>query len=399
MKRVCMVRNSYYPRVPPNRRNAETLVSYGYEVDVICLKEKGEKSKDRVAGVGVYRLPIEHHRGGILRYLFEYFSCFLLDFWKLTWLFLKRRYQVVEVSGIPDFMVFTAVIPRLLGASVFLNFLDHTADFFQEKYMLGSGHVAVRFLRWVEKTSACWADHVFTTQNVTRDLLESRGVPAAKMSVIPNVPDEKFASHRSSLNSDNDYFRLVTHGSLLEIYGIQTLLRAVPLLIEEIPQLKVEIVGDGEYRPELERIAQSLGIQNRVDFTGLLPQSEVPEHITRAHIGVVTVKCKFPALSNKLFEYLAMGKPTVVTSISANKAHFDGKSVMFFEPENEHDLARCVLDLFKNPEKRTELAASGSAAYQKYRWQVIKHDYLKVFDNLIKEKCIVRSSISKTIHS
>jgi glycosyltransferase involved in cell wall biosynthesis len=376
----------------PTRRNAETLVAQGYEVDVICLKRKGQKSKEKIDGVGVYRLPIEHHRGGILRYLYEYFGFFNLAFWKLTWLSLRRRYQVIEVSGIPDFLVFTGLIPKLMGASVILNFLDHTADYFQEKYMLSSRHVAVRFLRWVEKTSACWADYVFITQNVTRDLLANRGVSAAKMSVIPNVPDEEFRNHCSSLNSDNGYFRLITHGTLLEIYGIQTLLRAVPLLIEEIPQLKVEILGDGEYRPELERITQSLGIQEYVDFTGLLPQEEVPGHITQSHIGIVAVKCKFPALSNKLFEYLAMEKPAVVTSISANKAHFSDNAVMFFEPDDERDLARCVLELFKNPEKRAALAASGSAAYQKYRWSAIKYDYLKVFDSLIKGKGIARSN-------
>jgi glycosyltransferase involved in cell wall biosynthesis len=306
--------------------------------------------------------------------------------WKLTWLYLRKRYKVVEVSCVPEFMIFIAIVPRLLGAMVILNFLDHTADYFKEKYSVSFKHIVVRLLLFLERTSARWADHVLCTQSVTRDLLVSRGVPKSKITVIVNVPDEAMFNRDASISNriDDGKFRLLTHGSLLEIYGIQTLINAVPLLIKEIPQLNVRVIGDGEYRPYLEQLARSLEITEYIDFPGIVPQVEIPKHITQADIGVVTVHCEFPALSNKLFEYLAMGIPAVVTSISANKAYFDDNSVMFFEPDNEHELTRCILELYRNPEKRTALAAAGSATYQKYRWSIIKYDYLRVYDKLIK---------------
>jgi glycosyltransferase involved in cell wall biosynthesis len=55
---------------------------------------------------------------------------------------------------------------------------------------------------------------------------------------------------------------------------------------------------------------------------------------------------------------------------------------MFYEPGDEHDLARCVLELYKDPEKRATLAASGIAAYEKYRWKTMKNEYVKIFDRL-----------------
>jgi len=387
MKRVCIVRNRYYSFLIPNRRNIETLVSYGYEVDVVCLKKKGEKSEDIIGGVRVYRLPVEHHRGGILRYAFEYFSFFFLAFWKLAWLSLRRRYQVVEVSGIPDFLVFTAIIPKLLGATVIFYLLDHTPEVFMEHFMVSSDHAVIKLLRLVERTSARWADYCVGTQIINRQILESHGVPSSKISVILNVPDDNAFKHRPSPSNDDGIFRLITHGTLLERYGVQTLIRAVPLLIKEIPHLKVKVVGDGEYRPQLEQLAQFLDVTKYVDFTGLVPQVEIPTYIAEAHIGVVTILTKTnPMLPNKLFEYLAMGKPAVSASIPAIKAYFDYNSVMYYEPDDEHDLACCILELYRNPEKRAALAASGSAAYQKYHWSEMKYEYLNVFNKLTKEE-------------
>ena len=98
-------------------------------------------------------------------------------------------------------------------------------------------------------------------------------------------------------------------------------------------------------------------------------------------------------------EYMAMGKPAVVTSIPAIKAYYDSNSVMYYEPDDEHDLARCVLELFRNPEKRAKLAAAGSASYQQYRWSVIKYEYLRVYDKLTGEKSSALSRENQNVNS
>jgi glycosyltransferase involved in cell wall biosynthesis len=369
----------------PNRRNAETLMANGYEVDVLSLRKKGEKSREVIQGVRVYRLPLEHKRRSLLRYAFEYSAFFFLAFWTLTWLSLRRRYKVIEVSGMPDFLVFTAVIPKLMGAKVIFYLLDHTPEVFDEKYKLGPRHVVIRLLRMTEKVCAGWVDHVIVVNTLCKKLIEDIGIPGSKLSILLNVPDEDFCYHQPASSNDNGTFRLITHGSLLERYGVQTLIKALPELIDEIPHVKVKVVGDGEYRPQLEELARSLGVTKYIDFTGWIPQVEVPAYIAGADIGIVTITAdKNPMLPNKLFDYLDIGKPTVTTAIPAIKAYFDDNSVMYYEPGNEHDLARCILELYRNPEKRAALAASGASAYQKYRWDVTKSDYLKVFDELIK---------------
>jgi glycosyltransferase involved in cell wall biosynthesis len=380
MKRICIVRHNYYPEEAHVRRDAETLLRHGYEVDIVCLRKEGQGSHEAIRGVNVYRIPIEHHRKGILRYIFEYSAFFLLSSWRLSWLSLRRRYQVVEVVSMPEFLIFATLFPKLLGAKVVLYVYDHTPETFSDNFDVGPNHVAVRLLRAVSRVSLGLADHVIAAEFRSQEIIESRGVSSSKVSLVLNVPDEDVFGCRSFCSNSQGRFCLITHGSLLERYGVQTLIRAVPLLTGNIPELEVKVVGDGEYRPKLEYLAQSLGVRDYVDFTGLVPFEEMPSLIARADVGIVPTIV--PMLPNKLFEYLASGKPAVVASSPSIEACFDDGSVMLYEPDDEQDLARCILELYRNPDKRADLAVSGSAIYQKYRWATMKYEYLKVFDQL-----------------
>jgi glycosyltransferase involved in cell wall biosynthesis len=94
-------------------------------------------------------------------------------------------------------------------------------------------------------------------------------------------------------------------------------------------------------------------------------------------------------MPTKLFEYIAMGKPVIATDFPSMRVYFDDEAVRYYVPGDENDLASGVLDLYSNPEKRAKIAASASIVYQKLRWDVMKYEYLKVFDQLTKAKCRV----------
>jgi glycosyltransferase involved in cell wall biosynthesis len=383
MSRVCIVRHNYYPEEAHVRRDAETLVRHGFDVDVICLRKKGQNGRERVGAVNVYRLPVQHRRKGAARYIFEYSAFLLMASWTLGWLSLGRRYEVVEVVSMPEVLIFAALSPKLLGAKVVLYVFDHTPETFGETFKFGLDHPVIRLLRLVSSVCLRLADHVITAELLSQKIVESRGVPSSKVSVILNVPDENVFFNKTSSANNGNGFCLITHGSLLEKYGVQTLIKAIPLLIKDVPELKVMVVGDGEYRQKLQELAQTLGVSDYVHFTGLVQFEEVAGLIGQAHIGVVSILTEAnPMLPNKLFEYLALGKPTVVARSPCVEAYFDEKSVMFYEPANEYDLGRCILELYRNPRKRAMLAASGSAVYQEYRWSKMKYKYLKVYDQL-----------------
>ena len=384
MAKVCIVRLTYYPWQRNVRRNAEALVSQGYEVDVICLRKKGEKKREIMNGVNLYRLPLEHYRGRVLRYLFEYSVFFLQVSLKLGWLSLKKRYDVVEVHTMPDFLVFTTLFPRLLGAKVMLYMFEDMPRLFTSTFKVGPNHIGARILRLLERASAGYAHRVVVADGIPYKLvLESHGVASEKIAVVLNVPDEEVFNIKSvPAPQDGDRFRLIVVSHVLRRHGVQTLIKAVPLLLKDIPQLKVDVVGESEYKPELEKLSHDLGVEEYVDFIGYVPHESVPALIAQADVGVAPM-IDDVGLPNKLYEYFALGKPSVASALPSLVATFNSDCVLYFQPGDERDLADRIVELYHSPEKRASLATNGQVFYQRCQWQIMKYEYLKLYEELL----------------
>lgn len=383
MKRVCIIRRKHYPWQKNMRRNAETLVAHGYHVDVICLALKGEKKFEVVNGVNVHRMGLSHHRGSVPWYLIEYTSFFVLAAAKLARLSLRKRYDVVEVHTMPDYLVFITFFAKLTGSKILLYMFENMPGLFMSTYKKGPNHIGSRVLRLIERLSAGYAHHVIVADGLPyKKVLVEHGVPADKVTVVLNVPDDAIFDLESHPNiKDGEDFRLFVVSTLIKRYGIQVLIKAVPLLIDHIPELKVEIVGDGEYRKDLERLAREFRVEKYISFTGLVRHDDVPAHVSRADIAVAPM-IDDVGHPNKIFEYFAMAKPTVASALPSLLATFDSDSVLYYRPGDEEDLARAVLDLYRDPERRASLAKNGHIYYEANRWKNMKHTYLRVYEEL-----------------
>jgi len=384
MKKICCVAHHHYDAHPHMRRDLETLVENGYSVDVVCLRQKGKKYRDTINGVNVYRIPVRHKRGGIIRYVIEYVIAFILFSITVSFLHLQKRYSAIEVDNMPDFLVFTALIPKIFGAMVILYIFDNVPEYFAFKHGIDQKHPVTRAWRFIESISASFSDHVIVTQSAAKETLQRHGVPGLKITVVLNTPKEGmfYPIEVRDSTDNNERFVIMTHGVILHSYGNQTIIQAIPILMDRIPELEVRIVGSGEYLDELKRLTQNLRVEDYVVFPGRVSHSEIPGMISKAAIGVVP-KLVDLMLPVKLMEYVAMGKPVVASAQSTIKAYFDDNSMMFFEPGNEKDLARCVLEIYSNPSKGRSMAYYATKQFEKYRWDVVKYDYLGIYEKLL----------------
>jgi glycosyltransferase involved in cell wall biosynthesis len=213
--------------------------------------------------------------------------------------------------------------------------------------------------------------------------VEGYSIPSTKITVVLNVPDDAvFNLEPASVANNGDHFQIVVVSSILKRYGIQTLIKAVPLLIKDIPEVKIDIIGSGEYRPDLEQVARDLGVEAYLNFTGYIPYENVPPHITRAHVCVAPMIDDVGA-PNKIFEYFALGKATVASNLPGIIALFDDSCVSYFQPDNEEELAAQILKLYHSPEKRAVLGCAAQALYRRYHWPLMKHEYLGVYKQLM----------------
>ena len=140
MSRICIIRHYYYPEDPRSRREAEALADAGHEVDILTLRHPDEPAREVINGVNVRRLPVEHYRGSLPKYAYEYGAFFFLAFLVLTARLFRRRYDVVQVNSLPDFLVFAAVAYKLAGVPVVIDMHECTPELFCTKYGASQSH-------------------------------------------------------------------------------------------------------------------------------------------------------------------------------------------------------------------------------------------------------------------
>jgi glycosyltransferase involved in cell wall biosynthesis len=273
MRRVCLVRQKIYPEQRNLRRSAETLVKEGYDVDVICIGTGSQSRRDTINGVNVHRIFYLYHRDSVLWYAFDYISFFILASLTLAWLSIKKRYDVIEVHTMPDFLVFVTLFPKLLGSKVILYMFENTTQLFTAGFGVSRKHIAARLITFIASISAHYADRVIVSDGpLHKKEVESYGIPGEKITLVLNVPDDSVFQFKSdSFTRNGSHFHLMVISSILKRYGIQTLIKSVPLLARDIPEVKAHIVGSGDYQPYLEQLTHDMGIEQYVEFTGLIP--------------------------------------------------------------------------------------------------------------------------------
>lgn len=386
-KQIAVITHSPYPMEPRARRMAEALAAAGHAVDVFALRYPGEKPQEAVGGVMVYRLPVTRHQGGgALTYLAEYFEFFVLAAWRLLRRHLRRRYALVQVYNPPDILAFCTLPLRLLsGTRVVLDVRDMAPELFMSRFNLHPAHPVTRLLRANERWACAFADAVTVCTTHQFDVMAGRGIPRSRMHIIMNCPDETIFD-RPVQARKREGFTVLYHGGVLLRYGLDVLIRAVPTMAAEIPDLRVEIYGMGDYLPQAQRLASDLGLTGVVRFHPRLPLESMPEILRAADVGVAPVRRDVftdTILPTKLIEYAYMEVPAVAARTSTISEYFADDMAAFFESGDPEDLARQVVYLYRHPDAAMAMAARARRFTEAHNWQHDRAAYLALVSHLI----------------
>ena len=388
MRRICIVRQGYFPGDVRVRKEALALASHGYEVDVICLKEKGEKGMEVHQGINVYRIPIWRERKDVGSYARQYGMFFCLATILICALHFKKRYGFVQVNTMPDFLVFCTLLPKLCGAKVTLDLHEPTPELFatifgEERKTL------LRLVRLAEKLSIRYADRAITVSDEMKENYVRRGSPRSKIDVVLNVPNLEFDRRlcEGELERSDKKLMIVCHGTMLERYGQDTALKAVKIAKEKIPEIELNILGSGHYEGILKKLASELNLGEHARFLGFIPFLDVVKMVGRCDMGIVPVrKNAYSDLvhTNKMFELISMKRPVIISRTKAVENFFgsDGVCLKYFESGNEEDLARCIVELGQNPEKGRQMAENAYARFEAVRWERVQEEYCSIYDKL-----------------
>ena len=375
---AAMIVHAYYEEDSRVRREAESLVAGGRPVDVFALRRPGDEPTGVVDGVHVHRLDVQRHQGaGLGVYLREYLAFAARAGWAVTRAHRRRRYAVVQVHSLPDFLVVAALPLRLAGVPVILDLHEAMPEFFRMRFPKASNPLFHRLLLLQERLSIALANDVITVNDALAARLVELGVRPDRVTVLLNSPSlARFdpSGHAARPFIADGVLRLVYTGALTPTYEVPVVVDAIRRLRALRPELAIvfDVYGRGDSEPALREQIERMGLGDVVRLHGRIPVEDVPAAVAAADIGLApTRRDPFTdfSLSTKIFEYAAMGKPVVASALPMVERTFPAGSVRGYEPGDAEALAIAILALVDDPAAREASVAATLEQVRERSWE------------------------------
>lgn len=339
---------------------------------------------DTVEGVTVHRLwsyqPQAENPGMGKR--MAYYLIFGLH--AMAWLLWHRNeYDVVVTTTPPISTGAAGLLAKILGKPWIVDVRDLWIDASISLGYLDEGSVIERISRQFQKTVLHAADRIsITTPSLGESLQETYGSSLAeKMIEIPNgVDTDRFQptydrdavptsgdspatpQQAPSVDTKMDGGRptIIYTGNLGSSQTLDCFVEAMDHLSHDSAVLR--LVGSGDVESQLREQAADLGVQDSVDFEGLVPREEVPSLLTEATIGIAPIRDTEEmayAMPTKLYEYMASGLPTVVTGRGEIEQFVEQSGGGVHTDTDPESIAATLDELLSDRELRHRLGLNG----------------------------------------
>ncbi len=256
-------------------RYAKTLVERGDTVDVIALQRDSAVRFEVLQGVNVYRVQSrERNERGLLDYLVRLARFMLVSAFTLTRKHLSKPYDIIHVHSVPDFLVFAALIPKLLGAKIILDIHDILPEFFASKFGTSKHSFKFKLLLWAEYLSVYLSDHVIIANDLWHERVATRTNSTGRCTTVINYPDPELFQNRTKAAPVGSRFRVTYPGTLNTHQGLDIALQAIAVLKDEDPDIELHIYGEGPAKASLIDLSANSNYRMRSTFTTSCPVTE-----------------------------------------------------------------------------------------------------------------------------
>jgi glycosyltransferase involved in cell wall biosynthesis len=179
--------------------------------------------------------------------------------------------------------------------------------------------------------------------------------------------EDKIILHHLGLDLENFMFNknresnvLLSVGWFTKAKGFEYAIRALPLILEKFPNVTLRIIGDGEDKNRLVKLAKEQGVQNSVCFLGWLPFEKVRAEMEKAALLIHPSSGLGDAVPTVIKEAIALGLPVVGSNIAGIPELLgNGKYGVLIPPANSSALANSIISLLENKDARDNFSVSG----------------------------------------
>jgi glycosyltransferase involved in cell wall biosynthesis len=406
--RILMFVENYFPADPRVRNESDVLVSAGYEVIVVGLRQPGEARSERVNGVQVYRIPklvlfkktprskstllqkIWLKSKAVLGYVGEYVYFTMACFFMSLYVAYRHGFDVIHSHNPPDSIFLVAAPYKLFGKKFVFDHHDLCPELYQSRYGAKKDFFS-RGLQLAEKCSLKLANVTIATNESYKTTHVRRGGRRPETVFVvrngPNPRRMKIEKPSERLVQMNKTI-LCYIGSLNPQDGVDYLLRSIHHLVYVLRRedFYCVIMGSGDSLEGLRALAIELKLERFVELTGYIPEKDLLANLSAADM------CVDPDPSSplndvstwiKIMEYMAYGK--AIVSYDLKETRFSAQdAALYVEPNDEAKFAEAIVTLMDRPVLRKKMGEYGRARVeQELQWSVVGNNLLAAYKHLL----------------
>lgn len=382
---------------PPDLRvekEALTLVASGHNVVLFCLSYDKDFYEEQYKGI-----TIAHYRSGKFEYKLSALA-YTVPFYH--WMMKSKiadfiqRYQP-QVIHVHDMVVAGAVLPlvRDLGLKSVLDLHENRPEIMKEYRHIRKfpGRYLINLKVWSiwQNRLASMADSVVVVTNQAKQILAAdTGKSQDSIFVVPNTPTLEFANHPLDDNlvkRMEGTFNMLYVGDTSERRGTADMIRVVAMLKDQIPEIRLWVVGKSSFDRHLRTLVEELNVSGFVHFEGWQPERLFPSYIHGAHICLSPLKRNLhhdTTFANKVFQYMALGRPVLVSDCPAQAELIDKENAgLVFAAGDTNDFADKVRIFYSDPDFAKRTGENGRHAVErKWNWEQTSRNLVDMYAQL-----------------
>ena len=283
------------------------------------------------------------------------------------WLLISKKFDVVLIRpGLQG--IISALVKRfsfLFGTS-FSLLIEAFGDWIEVPLVSTNKWLRWlyrRFLEVISRFSLTSAD-MLRAESVSTMNKMRKFAPLKPYSTFPRVHLELFLDlNVKPTTKDSNTFTVLYVGELIKLKGVSHLLSAFQRVYREYSQVRLTIIGDGECRTGLGRMAEEMDIADCVEFTGFLKPEKVKEHMLKSDVLVLPSVTE--GLPRVIIEAMAVGLPIIATDVGSVKELVkDGENGFLVQPMDIDALMKTIQNLTGNRERAKKMGLNSQRLIQ-----------------------------------
>ena len=371
---------------PPDgrvEREARSLIGDGHNVFLMARRGPGQPAEEIIDGVHVIRVPLPFQRKKAIADFIYFFLQRYFILFHILWACRKHRIDALHVHDL-CYAPATTLAGKILRLPVVFDMHEHYTAMLRMSFeakvyrkFKPFAFILLSLLRIEERIACRWARKVIVVADEHIARIESLGVGRDNIVVVTNTEDvdyfRAFAIDESLVHKWDEDFVILYVGGFSPHRGLETAIGAMPEVLEQIPNARLLLVGDGVIRRELEQLVRDLGLTGRVTFTGHQLFRMIPTYILLSsvclipHISTPHIETTMP---NKIFQFMMLGKPVVVSNTRPMmRIVNDAECGLIFKERDAQSLAETIIQLADDDMRRRLGENAGRAVEDRYNWK------------------------------